>query len=354
MARALWLHWAWVALPISAAAVAAGIWLALVGLRDAKAPAVDLATIEEVSSEPPAVVFVPPTANFDDVKEEFAHTFRFENRLNLPITVRDIKASCACAMVKPTQATYAPGEGGTVGVRIDLKRRPPGAKSYSLTLEYEDGQGAVGQARTQFVVNHKPDLVVAPNPVEMRLSPGDRRTARVVVMDYHTRPIQLGTPVVSSERLDFALVERPSVYLPGWRHIFELTLSAEGLPVGNYREEIVIPTNDVKKPQIRVEVLLALSPRIHVAPAALYLKRSVNGESYTGRLFVWDAQGEEVELEAVEVGQEPFAASVAALPGKKAVTLAAEAGKLPSKGTAGITLKVRKPCVEALPVEVRW
>src|SRR5262249_36760255 len=105
---------------------------------------------------------------------------------------------------------------------------------------------------------------------------------------------------------------------------------------------------------IRIEVLLTVISRIRVAPTPLYLKRSPEGEEFSGRLFVWDTQEGDVELETIEVGPQPLTWSVAAVPGKKVITLVAKPGKLRPQGTAPITLKIKKPCSQAIPLEVRW
>ncbi len=301
-----------------------------------------------------AVVFFPHPSTFEVVEKDFHYTFRFQNRGDSAITIGEIKPSCQCTMVEPSKRTYQPGEKGDVPITIDMRRHPRGAKGFSITVKYQDEQGRNEEARTTFIVNHKPDIVVSPNPVHIQLTPGERRTAQVVVMDYHSRAIPLGEPHVLSSRIKAATVERPTVYLPGWRHTFEVSASGEGLTAGNYRDEVVVKTDAPDQAEIRIEVLLTVVPPIRVAPDPLYLKRSGKDEKFTGQLYVSDAQGSRIELDGIDVGRHPLTWSARDVSGKKVITLAADRAKIRSSGSAPITLRITKPCSQLIPLEVRW
>ncbi len=301
-----------------------------------------------------AVVFLPHPSMFEAVKEDFRYSFRFQNRGNSAVTIKEIKPSCQCTMVEPSKRIYQPGEEGDIPITIDMRRQPREAKGFSITVKYQDEQGRSEEVQTVFIVNHKPDIMVMPNPVHLQLTPGENRAAQVVVMDYRSKAISLSEPHVLSSRIKAVTVERPTVYLPGWRHTFEASTSGQGLTAGNYRDEVVVKTNDLNQADIRIEVLLKVVPRIRVAPDPLYLKRSGKDEKFTGQLYVSDVRGDPIELGDVDVGQHPFTWSARDVPGKKVITLVADRTKIRSSGSAPITLRITKPCSQLIPLEVRW
>lgn len=144
------------------------------------------------------------------------------------------------------------------------------------------------------------------------------------------------------------------MYLPGWRHTFEVSASGQGLAAGNYRDEIVVKTDDPNQAEIRIEVLMAVLSRIRVAPDPLYLKRSPKGEQFLGELYISDAQGSPIELDGIDVGRQPLTWSARDVPGKKVITLAADRRKNGSSGSVSVTLRITKPCSQLIPIDVRW
>ena len=91
-----------------------------------------------------------------------------------------------------------------------------------------------------------------------------------------------------------------------------------------------------------------------VAPSPLYLVRSGVNAQLTGQVFVWAAEMSEIEIDSVDVGNLPLEWSSADVPGKKVITFVGDEAKLSKNGSVRVVLRIKRPCVQAIPLELRW
>ena len=297
------------------------------------------------------VAFADHAAYFEVTADQLDHAFAFRNGLDRPVRVSPRPSSCGCLVSSPEKDVYGPGETGSVRASLRLAGKPPGIQKYRIALAWAaEGGIESGTAETEFAVNNRPELVVSPDAATVTLVEGVGPKARVEVMDYRPAPLRLGTPATSSPRVRAAVVERPDVYRPGWRHVIEIE-AVEGLPAdGEFRETVVVPHDSPGRPPITIWVTVRLEGRIEVNPSPLYLRPDPGG-GLVGRLYFRDRLGKPVSVTPPDI---PGAAFTVADAGPKvAVTV-----RLPAAGPVAapvlLAFKVDQPCVRTVNVLVRW
>jgi len=77
------------------------------------------------TADVPKLYFPETQHNFGKVKEGeiVKHTFKFINKGNTALKIRDIKTSCGCTAALVSSEMLEPGEEGTLNVELDTKNR---------------------------------------------------------------------------------------------------------------------------------------------------------------------------------------------------------------------------------------
>lgn len=177
------------------------------------------------------------------------HDFPIRNAGTLPLEIRNVRASCGCTAVKPSQNVVQPGESAAISARFDLRGRN-GMQVKTITVTSNDPE--------------KPDLVLQLKGTAMqalsaqpstlffgRLEPGASRSRTFDVVSARG-PIQ----IVSSRTDNPGLVLKPVPIDPpgdGSTHRFELTLD-ESLPSGNVNGSAFVKTDKADQPELAIPV----------------------------------------------------------------------------------------------------
>jgi len=70
-------------------------------------------------------------------QEKIAFAFKFKNKTDESITIKQLKTSCGCTTASLAKMTYAPGEEGIITASVDLRNRT-GLQSKKITVNYID------------------------------------------------------------------------------------------------------------------------------------------------------------------------------------------------------------------------
>ena len=93
----------------------------------------------DVINNPPVIFFFETEHDFGQVNEgdTVTYTFRFVNKGDSPLTIKDIKTSCGCTAALLSNDNLTPGQEGTVKVQLNTKNRS-GKMSRTVTVQSND------------------------------------------------------------------------------------------------------------------------------------------------------------------------------------------------------------------------
>jgi hypothetical protein len=189
------------------------------------------------------------------------HDYPIRNEGTVSLEIRNVRASCGCTAVKPSQDVIAPGGEASIRARLDLHGRN-GLQMKTISVESNDPNTPT------LVLQLKGTAVAA-----LRAEPSSLFFGRVEPGNPRSRPFSIisgrGPIQIVSTRTDNpGLVLTPVAAEPGadgTTHRFELALDPS-LPEGNISGSISVKTDMADQPEISIPVaaFIATTP----APAA--------------------------------------------------------------------------------------
>jgi hypothetical protein len=166
-------------------------------------------------------------------------------------------------LIKPDKNVFNPGEKGGITVTVDPSRQRPGRHAYSIVIEYESG--SLEPSRLLLYAENKPDIEI-PEQVIIR-TVGDRPgKSPFTITDYRENVLEIEEIQTSSPQLLARVVEKPTVYLPGWKYVFEASFNGANLVPGDSAESIRLRTSDPEYSILTIPVVIHKIRRIRVAP----------------------------------------------------------------------------------------
>lgn len=208
----------------------------------AEAPAAALA---------PKIVCDEPNFDFGEKSNtEFVeHDYPIRNAGTLSLEIRNVRASCGCTAVKPSQDVVPPGGEASIHARFDLRGRN-GFQQKTITVESNDPEtpNLILQLKgTALQTLHaEPSSLffgrVDPNAVRSRTFDIISGKGPIQIVSYRTdNPGLVLTPVAAEPGSD------------GSQHRFELTLDPS-LPEGNINGAAFVKTDLADQPEISIPV----------------------------------------------------------------------------------------------------
>jgi hypothetical protein len=183
-----------------------------------------------LEAEPADELFFPePAVNLGNRKGVVAHDFVFQNCGSSTITIEKITPSCSCTLIRPKRMDIEPDEQSSFGIQIDLTNEPRGFKRYLVDVRYKSEHLEAKRTRLELVLLHDPDVQLSPGQILLSGIVGDTVYGRFTVIDYQEQPLQISGIEESSRLFETRIVEKPSLYRPGWKWTFEVTANTAGL-----------------------------------------------------------------------------------------------------------------------------
>ncbi|NQU21192.1 MAG: DUF1573 domain-containing protein [Candidatus Nealsonbacteria bacterium] len=197
------------------------------------------------------------------IGEDGKHDFVLRNDGNAPLEIRKDKKTCRCTDVKIEKSTILPGRSATVTISWRSDQQVDGSREIAhATIRTTD------PARQSIKLTVLGRIIPAARAVPAELvfddlSGGESRTVRVRLYGYVKRPLKiLGIDLADKrttehfetaiEPLPTAEIEKEPDALSG--HLLRVTVKP-GLPLGAFRQKILIRTNVATAPKIEVPVV---------------------------------------------------------------------------------------------------
>ena len=199
----------------------------------------------------PRIVCDEPVYDFGERNNtEFVeHDYPIRNAGTLSLEIRNVRASCGCTAVKPSQDVIPPGGEASIRARLDLRGRT-GVQIKSITVESNDPD--TPNLNLQLKGTAIQPLRAQPSALFFgRNGPADARS-RVCEIDSARGPIQ-----IASLRADHpGLLLKPLDLEPGAdgsTRKFELTLDP-ALPEGSVNGSVFVKTDQADQPELSIPV----------------------------------------------------------------------------------------------------
>ena len=213
----------------------------------------------------PRIVCEEPIFDFGDKNnsESVEHNYVIRNTGNVSLEIQDVRASCGCTAVKPSQNVIPPGGEAFIAARLDLRGRT-GMQIKTITVSCND------PATPQLVLQLKGNAIqpLRAEPASLffgRVDPGAPRSREFTVIS-GIGPVQ----IVETRTDNPGLVLRALPAGPdadGTSHRFELALDP-ALPEGNISGSAYVKTDKADQPEVSIPVAAYVVVPPAAAPAA--------------------------------------------------------------------------------------
>lgn len=213
----------------------------------------------------PKIVCAEPIFDFGEMNNtEFVeHDYPIRNEGQTSLEITDVRASCGCTAVKPSQDVIPPGGEASIRARLDLRGRM-GMQVKTITVNSNDPQ------TPSLVLQLKGTAlqVLRAEPSSLffgRVEPGAVRSRTFDVVSGRG-PIQIVSFRTDNPGLQVAPVAaEPGA--DGSRHRYELTLDP-ALPEGNVSGSVFVKTDLADQPEIAIPVAAYVVAPAGTEPAA--------------------------------------------------------------------------------------
>jgi hypothetical protein len=241
------------------------------------------------------------------------HPFVLSNKLNVPITVLNLRVSCGCTSGTASASVVPPGKTAIVEAQMDT-RNFVGRKSTTLFVSVMAGgkESEIGLGVSSLILS---DVVLNPGAVDFGTVGRSQAPAQVLTIDRVGKPDWKVLKMVSASKvLNASLQEtRRNNGEVGYR----LNVSIKpDVTSGIVRDEIRLVTNDPETPGIPILVTAQIQGDLSATPTLLPLGNVTTAAGAQGRYIVRSSKpfaiarvegtGDGFELKAADSTRKPL------------------------------------------------
>jgi hypothetical protein len=234
------------------------------------------------------------------------HVFRFTNRLDEPVTILDVRASCGCTAGRATASVVPPGGSAAIDAEMDT-RNFVGKKATVLRVSLVTAGGREAEVRLGVSSTILSDVVLNPGTIDFgTVTRGKPASQTLTIERVGSRNWQALRMVSACRAIDAKLTETArDSRLVAYR--LTVTLDPSTAP-GPVRDEIRIITNDAEAPVIPVQVTAAVRGTVSASPSLIPLGKVSSAEGVRGKFLV--RASKPFVLRAIEGDGDGFDATV--------------------------------------------
>lgn len=211
------------------------------------------------------------------------HPFVLTNRLNVPISILNLRVSCGCTSGTASATLVQPGQAAVVEAQMDT-RNFVGRKSTTLFVSVMAGnaQAEIALGVSSLILS---DVVLNPGSIDFGTVARGQAPALLIAIDRVGRPDWKVVKLISGSKvLNASLQETQRT---GANVGYQLNVSLKGdAPAGIVRDEIRLITNDPEAPGIPVLVNAQIRGDLAATPSLLALGNASSSAALQGRYIV--------------------------------------------------------------------
>ncbi len=242
------------------------------------------------------------------------HPFVLTNRLNVPVSIVNLRVSCGCTSGTSSASTVQPGQTAVVEAQMDT-RNFVGRKSTTLFVSVVAGnqQAEVGLGVSSLILS---DVVLNPGSVDFGMAARGQTPSQVLTIDRIGKPDWRITKITSASKALAASVAETR--REGGAVGYQLTVSLRpDAPAGIIRDEIRLVTNDSETQSIPVPINGQIKGDLSASPSLIALGTVAKGApSAQGKIIVRsskpfaitriDGQGDGFTLRGADAAKKPL------------------------------------------------
>lgn len=242
------------------------------------------------------------------------HPFVLTNRLNVPISIVNLRVSCGCTSGTASASLVQPGQTAIVEAQMDT-RNFVGRKSTTLFVAVMAGnqQTEIGLGVSSLILS---DVVLNPGVIDFGMAGRGQAPQQVLTIDRIGKPDWRITKLVStSKALGASLAETKRA---GGEVGYRLTVALRpDAPAGIIRDEIRLMTNDPETPSIPVPINGQVKGDLSAAPSLVTMNAlAASSPAAQSKIIVRaskpftisriDGQGDGFALAAADAARKPL------------------------------------------------
>ncbi|MCH8830494.1 MAG: DUF1573 domain-containing protein [Planctomycetes bacterium] len=202
--------------------------------------------------EPPALVFEQYMVNLSEVPPipVLEGMYRFTNRSNRVVTIKELKPSCGCLNPRLEKRIYQPGESGQFSVRVETAGEEPGPKDYFINVSYEDSRPRQVQLSFKFILPER-KIVIRPRALIFYQLGSGATSREIVVTDFREQTLQIVDVACKSPFVSAGVIHAGTTRFGHYEIRISVTV-ADGVPPGKHETLLKLKTNDPQYPVLHV------------------------------------------------------------------------------------------------------
>lgn len=234
------------------------------------------------------------------------HNFAVTNRLDEPLTILNVRASCGCTTGRAAVPNLAPGQATAVEAEMDT-RNFVGKKATTLFVTLLTASGREAEVRLAVSSTIQSDIVLNPGTVDFGVVARGQTPTQTLTIDRVGQSAWRVQRMVSACKAIDATLTESSRTAQGVGYQLTVTLRPDA-PTGVVRDEIRLLTNDRETPVFPIQVTAAVRGDLSASPSVLSLGRVNSAGAVQGRFLVRSSRP--FTVRAVEGDGDGFRAAV--------------------------------------------
>jgi hypothetical protein len=211
------------------------------------------------------------------------HPFVLTNRLNVPITILNLRVSCGCTSGTASTTSVAPGKTAIIEAQMDT-RNFVGRKSTTLFVSVMAGnqESEIGLGVSSMILS---DVVLNPGVVDFGQVSRGQVPSQSIAIDRIGKPEWRIVKLTSGcKAINASLQETQRV---NGAVSYQLTVSLKSeAQAGVIRDEIRLVTNDPETPSIPVPIGAQIRGELTATPSSLALGNVISASGVQGKYIV--------------------------------------------------------------------
>jgi hypothetical protein len=211
------------------------------------------------------------------------HPFVLTNRLNVPISILNLRVSCGCTSGTASVNVVNPGQTAIIEAQMDT-RNFVGRKSTTLFVSVLAGnqETEIGLGVSSMILS---DVVLNPGVVEFGLVNRGQTPSQVVAIDRIGKPEWKVVKLISGSKAINGSLQETQRVNGSVSYVLTVSLKADA-PAGVIRDEIRLVTNDPETPSIPVPIQAQIRGELTASPSSLTLGNVASASNAQGKFVV--------------------------------------------------------------------
>jgi hypothetical protein len=211
------------------------------------------------------------------------HPFVLTNRLNVPITILNLRVSCGCTSGTASASVVQPGQQAIVEAQMDT-RNFVGRKSTTLFVSVMAGnkESEIGLGVSSMILS---DVVLNPGVVDFGQVSRGQSPSQAIAIDRIGKPDWKILKLTSACKAINASLQETQRQNGAVSYVLTVALKADA-PAGVIRDEIRLFTNDPETPSIPVPIGAQIRGELSATPTNLALGNVTSASGVQGKFIV--------------------------------------------------------------------